>query len=153
MASKVVEIVTPIVENVVKTFGFDLVDITYEKEHSSYVLTIFIDKEGGITIDDCENVSKALDDPLDSVDPTKGESYTLNVSSCGLDRPLKKVSDFKRNINKAVVVKTFVEINGSKLFVGTIKDVKDNELILNVDNKDIIIEYKQIAKCNLDIKF
>ena len=77
--------------------GLEIVEVEYVRKHNGMNLTFFIDKEGGVTIDDCEKLHRAIDEPLDILDPTNGASYILNVSSLGIDRPLKTERDFARN--------------------------------------------------------
>ena len=74
--------------------GLEIVEVEYVRKHNGMNLTFFIDKEGGVTIDDCEKLHRAIDEPLDILDPTNGASYILNVSSLGIDRPLKTERDF-----------------------------------------------------------
>ncbi|MEG2159294.1 MAG: ribosome maturation factor RimP, partial [Clostridia bacterium] len=89
--------------------GLDILEVTYEKKFDGMNLTIFIDKVGGVNIDDCERFHRSIDEPLDSLDPTNGATYTLNVSSPGLDRPLKTMKDFKRNMLCKIKVKLFAQ--------------------------------------------
>ncbi|MCT4544181.1 MAG: ribosome maturation factor RimP [Vallitalea sp.] len=112
---------------------FELVDVEYVKEASNWYLRIFIDKEGGITIDDCEIVSRAFDSDFEDKDPIK-EPYILEVSSPGLDRPLKKDKDFARNIGKKVEVKLYKAIDKQKEFVGILKGFDDDSITLELEN-------------------
>jgi ribosome maturation factor RimP len=112
---------------------FELVDVEYVKEASNWYLRIFIDKEGGITIDDCEIVSRAFDSDFEDKDPIK-EPYILEVSSPGLDRPLKKDKDFARNIGKKVEVKLYKAIDKQKEFVGILKGFNDDSITLELEN-------------------
>ena len=105
---------------IVETKGFELVDVEWVKEGANWYLRAYIDKENGITVDDCEEVSRALSDLLDEEDFIS-ENYILEVSSPGLDRPLKKEKDFARSIGKDVEVKLFKAINKEKEFVGILK--------------------------------
>ena len=98
----IVDTVKQTAEPIVKEFGLDLWDVEFKKEGSSNFLRIFLDKPEGITLDDCQIMSKAISDELDKTDPIK-EPYYLEVSSPGLDRPLKNHKDFKRNINRGKV--------------------------------------------------
>ena len=101
---KTTELVQKIVAEPILELGYELVDIEFQKEQSRWVLTLFIDKEGGISLDDCERVSRAVEPLLDDKDPI-AQSYFLCVSSPGLDRPLKNESDFKRALGKDVEIK------------------------------------------------
>ena len=111
--SKVADSVRQLVEPFAGQFGLEVVEVVYEKKYDGMNLTIFIDKDGGVSIDDCEKLHRAIDEPLDELDPIS-ESYTLNVSSLGIDRPLKTDRDFKRNLNKKISVKLYKAIDGKK---------------------------------------
>ena len=93
---QVFDLVAPIAES----FGLEVVEVEYAKKHDGMNLTVFIDKEGGITINDCETLHRAIDEPLDQLNPTDDQPYILNVSSLGLDRPLTTQRDFIRNKGK-----------------------------------------------------
>ena len=97
--------------------NFEIVDVEYVKEAGEYYLRIFLDKEGGISLTDCEEVSRALSEVLDAKDPIK-ENYFLEVSSPGLDRPLKKDKDFVRYAGRVVEIKLYKPWNGSKQLEG-----------------------------------
>ncbi len=147
---KVEKLVTPIVE----TLGLQFVDCDLKKERGNLTLTIYIDKPSGITLSDCEAVSKAIDEPLDELDVTHGESYNLNVSSPGLDRPLKKEIDFKRNLNKEVLVKFYkTNENGKKQMEGTLTAYTTDNFTILVQNEPIVIEKKLVAIITPVIKF
>lgn len=111
--AKAEELILPIVE----ANHFELVDVEYVKEAGNWYLRIYIDKEGGININDCELVSRAFSDILDKEDPIE-DAYVLEVSSPGLGRPLKKDKDFQRNLGEEVEVRTYKPINKQKEFVG-----------------------------------
>ncbi|MCM1043263.1 MAG: ribosome maturation factor RimP [Corallococcus sp.] len=113
VADRVFELVKPYAENL----GIELVEVVYEKKHDGMNLTVFIDKDGGVSINDCEALHRAIDEPLDVLDPIEC-AYTLNVSSLGLDRPLKTQRDFARNLNKKISVKLYKPMYGKKKFEG-----------------------------------
>lgn len=123
------EILTPILEE----NKFELVDIEYTKEASNWYLRIFIDKDGGVTIDDCELVSKSFDNEFEDKDPIK-DPYILEVSSPGLDRPLKKDKDFARSLGEKVELKLYKAINKQKEFVGILKSYDDDSITLLLDD-------------------
>jgi ribosome maturation factor RimP len=130
MAKKKVEdIVSELALPIISEHGFELVDVEFVKEGSNWYLRIYIDKPSGITIDDCQVVSEELSDKLDSVDPIK-QSYFLEVSSPGLDRPLKKESDFVKYKGELVEVRLFKPINGKKVFEGELEGLKDNKIVI-----------------------
>ncbi len=112
---------------------FELVDVEYVKEGGSWYLRAYIDKPGGITVDDCEMVSRALSDLLDEQDFID-EAYILEVSSPGLGRPLKKEKDFARSIGEEVDVKTFRAINHQKDFTGILKGYDKEKIVLEMEN-------------------
>ena len=130
--SKVTEIVETIAKPVTAKLGYELIDVEFKKENVGWVLTVFIDKQGGITVEDCETISRRLDRLLDEKDPIP-QAYFLSVSSPGLDRPLKKDSDFKRNIGKKVVARCFVPIEGKKEFIGVLVSFDEQSFLLKDD--------------------
>lgn len=121
--AKAEELVLPLVE----ANNFELVDVEYVKEAGTWYLRIYIDKEGGININDCELVSRAFSEILDKEDPIE-DAYILEVSSPGLGRPLKKDKDFQRNLGEEVEVRTYKPINKQKEFVGLL-DAWDKETV------------------------
>ena len=140
----VTQLCLPIVENL----GYEFVEAKYDEVEGERYITIVIYKETGITFDDCKLVSKALDEPLDDLDPTKGESYSLNVSSLGLDRPIKTKRDFERYLNKEVEV----YLDNGKM-VGIVLEVGDEEIKLKVKNVTKTIKLSNILKAMPYIKF
>ena len=108
-----------LLDPIIKEHQFELVDVEWVKEAGTYYLRVYVDKEGGITIDDCELVSRALSDLLDRYDFIS-ENYILEVSSPGLDRPLKKDKDFARSIGKEVELRLFKAIDKEKEFAGVL---------------------------------
>jgi len=120
-------ILLPIVEE----YGFELVDVEYVKEGGTWYLRSYIDKPGGISIDDCEAVSRRLSDILDEKDYIE-DSYIMEVSSPGLGRPLKKERDFKRSLGKEVEVRTYRMIERQKEFTGILKDYDDDTVTLEL---------------------
>ena len=122
------EILLPIV----KEYGFELVDVEYVKEGSTWYLRAYIDKPGGINIDDCEAVSRRLSDILDEKDYID-EAYILEVSSPGLGRPLKKEKDFKRSLGEEVEIRTYRMIEKQKEFTGILKDYDEKTVTIEVD--------------------
>ncbi|MDL2234917.1 ribosome maturation factor RimP [Christensenellaceae bacterium OttesenSCG-928-L17] len=114
---KTTETVLNIVRDPIIELGYELVDVEFKKEHEGFVLTIYIDGPYGVTINDCETVSRAIDPLLDEHDPI-AQSYYLSVSSPGLDRPLKAEGDYRRNIGKPVVVKLYAKVDKKKEFIG-----------------------------------
>ena len=116
---KITEAVDQAVRATVEALGFELDEVEYQKEQGNWVLTLYIDAPEGVTLDDCERVSHAVDPILDEADPIP-DAYYLSVSSIGLDRPLKKDRDFARNISNKLDVKLYAPVNKKKEFLGTL---------------------------------
>ncbi len=123
---------------------FELVDVEYVKEGSSWYLRAYIDKPGGITIDDCEMISRALSDLLDEQDFIEG-AYILEVSSPGLERPLRKDKDFARSIGKRVEIKTFRPVNQQKEFTGILKEYDKDTVVIEMENEEAM----QLARADI----
>lgn len=146
---KTEEILLPIVEE----YGFELVDVEYVKEGGTWYLRTYIDKEGGISIDDCEKVSRRLSDILDEKDYID-DTYIMEVSSPGLGRPLKKEKDFKRSLGKEVDIRTYRMIDKQKEFTGILKDYdKDTVTIEQEDETLKTFEKGDIALIRLAFDF
>ncbi|MBI5099646.1 MAG: ribosome maturation factor RimP [Nitrospirae bacterium] len=146
--NKITEIITP----VINAIGIELYDVEFSKMKSKGLLRVFIEKQDGVTIDDCERVSREIEAVLDVEDPIPF-SYIIEVSSPGLDRPLKELNDFKRYSGKTVRVITHEPIDKQTFFIGKIIDVGDNEIsfLLPKDRK-VIIPYKNISKARLEVE-
>ena len=123
---------------------YTLVDTEYVKEAGNFYLRLYIDKEVGFTLDDCELVSRHLSALLDENDFIDG-SYILEVSSPGLGRPLKKEKDYVRNLGKLIEVRLFREENGIKMLTGTLDTYNDTEITVTEDGKTYVITKKNIA--------
>lgn len=147
--STVEELLQPILDT-----KYECIDVEYVKEGSHWYLKIYIDKEGGIAIEDCEYVSRAIEAKLDEKDPIEG-AYILEVSSPGLDRPLKKEKDFNRSIGKLVEVKLYKPLNGEKEFTAKLVDYKgDDQIILELENNEqITLTKKEMALIRLAVIF
>ena len=120
---------------IVRQHGFELVDVEYVREGGNWYLRAYIDKPGGITVDDCELVSRALVELLDEKDFIE-ESYILEVSSPGLGRPLRKDKDFERSIGEEVEVKTFKAISHQKEFTGILKEYDKDSITIEMENQE-----------------
>lgn len=151
-------------DGVIADLGYDLVDVEYKKEGSDWYLRLFIDKRGGITIEDCEAVSRAIDPLLDDELDIPGH-YMLEVSSPGLDRPLKTTKDLLRYLGKEVEVSLYQAIDGQRTITGYIQSADDEMLVLtaeepldaNEEPLDVPVAYtlkrSQLAKVSQVIKF
>ena len=133
--------------------GFELVDVEYVKEAGNYYLRVYIDKEGGITVDDCEVISRALGDKLDA-DDFIDDSYILEVSSPGLGRPLKKEKDFLRSIGKEIEIKLYRAINHQKDFEGILKSYTEVTVTIEIgEEEEMTIAREDIALIRLSFDF
>ena len=130
----------------------EIVDIEF-KQGREPALTVYIDTESGVDLDTCEKFHRAIDGVLDELDPTFGEAYTLNVSSPGLDRPLKTKRDFDRCMNEKVEVKLFAPIRGRKFFEAVLSGYDGNCVLLKDGDEETKIELSRIAKINRAIVF
>jgi len=130
----------------VQALGYELC------EYGDWVLTLFIDKEGGVNIDDCERVSRAVDPLLDETDPIE-QAYMLSVSSLGLDRPLKKDADFARNIGKRIEIKLFAPQNGKKEFKGELVSFDETNIVVRMDSGELTLERKALALARPELIF
>ena len=142
-------ILTPIVESK----GFELVDVEFVKEAGTWFLRAYIDKPGGITIDDCEVISRALSDRMDEEDFIE-EAYILEVSSPGLGRPLKKDKDLERSLGESVDVKLFRAMDRQKEFTGILKAWDKDTVTLEFEEEaELVIERSNIALIRLAFDF
>ena len=125
----------------------ELVDVEFVKEAGNWYLRYYIDKPGGVTLNDCEKISQDISRQLDIIDPIP-YSYSLEVSSPGIERPLKNERDFLKALNKLVEIKTYEPIDGKKVFTGTLKGYSGDILTIN-DGKEIKIPKQKIASVRL----
>ncbi len=151
--AKVKELCAEKIRPVIEEMGYELVDVEYVKEFDGMNLVFTIDKESGVTVDDCELVSKRIDPMLDELNPTNDESYTLVVSSPGLDRPLSTDRDLTRNLGKEVSVSLFTKVDGKKVFEGILKSFDETSVTIQTDKQELTFERKKVANIKLVIKF
>ena len=150
--AKVTDVVAQLAAPVVEQAGCSLWDVEYVKEAGEWFLRVYIDKEGGVSIDDCEAVSRPLSDLLDEADPIEG-SYTFEVSSAGADRVLKKPEHFARFQGQEVEVKLYRPRDGQKDFVGMLQSWRDGDVTLDAGGEPITFEKKEIALVRLYPRF
>ncbi len=144
--------VIEIIEPVIKDLGIDLVDIDLKKMGSKALLRVYIETEAGVTIDDCERVSREVESILDVEDPIP-YSYVLEVSSPGLDRPLKKPADFIRFKGHMVRVVTRPPIGKQTFFSGTLAEANEHEIVLHLPkDREITITYDMISSARLEVE-
>lgn len=156
MSKNVTETVEELVLPIVEEMNLELVDIEYVKEGSAWFLRVFVDKEGGIDIEDCGTVSEKLSERLDELDPIP-HNYFLEVSSPGAERPLKKKEDLEKSVGKYVHVKTYEPLDGLKAFEGELLSFDGETLTISMTiktrKKEVAIPYPKVAKARLAVKF
>ena len=140
-----------LIEPVLSIEGLELVDVEYKKEGKNWVLRIFIDKEGGVTVADCQKVSHLTGDLIE-VEETIITPYSLEVSSPGLDRVLKREKDFLKFKGKQIRLHSLCTINNRRKFIGILADFKDQTVFLELDGKLLEIPLRQVGKANLVIE-
>jgi len=150
---KIEDIVTEMVSPITEKNNFELVDVEFLKEGANWYLRVYIDKEGGISIDDCQLVSEALGQELDRVDPIP-QHYFLEVSSPGIERPLKRDKDFIKYKGEQVEVKLYQPIDGKKIFEGKLNGLIDGKISI-IESNDKILEFDRdkVAIVKRTIKF
>lgn len=151
--AKVKQICEEKLRPVIEEMGYELVEVSYEKENGGMSLIFTIDKDGDVTVDDCEIVNKKIDPILDEINPTDDKPYTLVVSSPGLDRPLKTDRDLSRNIGNEVDVTLFAKLDGKKLFTGVLESFDEKSVTIKTDKESINLDRDKIASIKLVIKF
>jgi ribosome maturation factor RimP len=148
----IIKLVIELVEPILQDLGFELVDVEYVVNQGRWVLRLYIDKEGGVTLDDCARISSELDDLLDVKDIIEHE-YILEVSSPGLDRPLRKEKDFSQVIGKRIKVKMSTFRDGRQNYIGRLKAFGEGMLHMEVDGKEVTLAWPEIEKAHLIYEF
>lgn len=151
--SKICDSTAALVKPIIEANGMELVEVEYKKLYGTPTLIVYIDKEGGVSLDDCEKIHRLIDEPLDELDPTAGAAYNLNVSSPGLDRPLKFERDYMKNIGKSIDISLYEPIGGKKKFTCTLVSYDNDNIVANVDGEQITLNIKQIAVAKPTITF
>lgn len=149
---KVTELVAELAAPVCAENGCELWDVEYVREAGQWYLRLYLDKDGGVDILDCEAVSRKVSDLLDETDPIEG-SYVFEVSSAGAERPLKRPSDFERFMGQAVLVKTYKNRDGRKEFAGTLAGYEDGAVLLEMAGQMLRFEKAEIALVRLRVEF
>jgi len=150
--TSIYQLVSELIEPTVTEHNIDLVDVEYIKAGKSWILRVLIDKKQGVTVLDCQKLSREIEDLIE-VHELISDPYTLEVSSPGIDRPLKNEADFLRNKDKQIQLKTYAPIEGRKKFSGIILDVKDKVLLLKNMDDCLELELANIAQAKLVIEF
>ena len=149
---KITDQVAAFAQPIVEAHGCSLWDVEYVREGSDYILRLYIDKEGGVDISDCEAVSRAVDPILDERDPIPG-SYQFEVCSAGLERPLKRPGDFIRFLGSPVTVKLYRPHNGLKELPGILRGYEDGKVTIESGKETITFEKSQVALVRLRVEF
>ncbi|MCI1283687.1 MAG: ribosome maturation factor RimP [Lacticaseibacillus songhuajiangensis] len=156
--STVVETVSEIVKPILDKHDFYLADLEFTKEGSGWYLRVYIDKQGGITLEDCVVVNDELSEALDAIEPDPiPQAYFLEVSSPGAERPLKTEDDMKNAVGEYIHISLFQKQDAKKVYEGTLKELNDDSLVLVVKDKaqrkELTFDRKNIAKARLAIEF
>ena len=152
MKTKPIEEIENALTPIAQEQGLEIVEVEL-KASKSPSLTVYIDKDGGVDLNACEKFHRAIDPVLDEIDPTYGAPYTLNVSSPGLDRPLKKPRDFEKRMGQKVEVKLFAPLKGKKLFEATLVGYDGTCIELDDGGERMKLELSKVAKICLAIDF
>ena len=148
--SRITDAVTALAAPEAEKLGLEIWDVEYVREAGQWFLRVYVDKDGGVSINDCEALSKALDPVLDEADPIP-DSYVFEVSSAGAERELKRPGDFPRFFGEHVEVRLYTPVDGSKTFTGILTGYEDGNVSLRVGQKDYTFEKAQVAKVRLRI--
>lgn len=147
---KVLATIEQYAEPLLRDLGLELVEVQFRREGHGWVLRLFIDREQGVTLDDCAAVSRAISTWLDVEDLIE-HAYHLEVSSPGLERPLKRIEDFQRFVGRQAKVKLKEPRDGQNVFIGTLEQVADEEVILLADGRQVAIPFTEIARARLTL--
>lgn len=150
--AKVTELVAQLAAPAVAAAGCEIWDVEYVREAGEWYLRLYLDKEGGVDIQDCEAVSRVVSDLLDEADPIEG-SYTFEVSSAGAERVLKRPGDFEKFLGSPVLVKLYKARDGRKEFPGHLKSYDNGDITITAGGKDLTFPKAEVALCRLRIEF
>lgn len=148
--SKITDKVTELAKPVVEEEGCSLWDVEYVREAGSWFLRIFIDKDGGVGIDDCERISRRLDPILDEADPIP-DSYVFEVGSAGAERELKRPWDFEQFMGSEVEVRLYQPVNGCKVYVGVLSGYDNGRVTVTAGKNEVSFDKSQIALVKLHV--
>jgi len=151
-ARQVLSVAAPLIEALVTDEGCELVDVTYHREPQGWVLRVYIDRPGGVTIADCQGISRQLGDMLEARDVMR-HAYNLEVSSPGLNRPLKKATDFVRFAGQRVRVKTKAAVQGRRNFLGKLLGCADDLVQVEVDGISVRLPLDSIGRATIEYDF
>lgn len=139
-------------DSIAEELNYELVDLEYVKENGRYFLRVYIHKDGGVNLDDCQKMSEELSARLDEKDPIK-DTYYLEVSSPGLDRPLKTDRDLERNLGKDIEINLYSPFEGNKNYEGMLMNYTEESVEIEEYNNKVIIPRDKISKIRLAVKF
>lgn len=150
---KTTELCEQIAAPIIEGLGYELCDVEFAKENGEWVLTFYVDKPGGVTIDDCERVSRAIEPALDEKDPIE-QFYYLSVSSPGIDRPLKRQRDYEKNMGAELAVKLYAPIDKKKEFAGILLSANEDSFTLRLSNgEEKLFQKRDAAQVRPVIRF
>ena len=152
MTETVIENVEAVALPVLEEMGLELVEVQYRREQTGWILRLIIDKQTGVTLEDCAAVSREISQLLD-IEDFIDQAYNLEVSSPGLDRPLKSLADFERFAGRKAKIKTVEAIGGKHVFIGTIKKTVGDFIVLEVGGEEVTIQFSQVTKARLEVEF
>lgn len=152
MAETVIENVESVAFPVLEEMGLELVEVQYRREQNGWILRLIIDKQEGVTLDDCTAVSREVSQVLD-IEDFIDQAYNLEISSPGLDRPLKSLADFERFAGRKAKIKILEPSAGKHVFIGTIKKTVGEAIVLEVGTDEITILFSQVTKARLEVEF
>ena len=150
--SKITEKVWSLAQPVAEELDLEIWEVEFIKEAGTQFLRVYLDKEDGVSIVDCENFSRALDPILDEADPIPC-SYVFEVSSAGIERELKRPSDFEKFMGAQVCVKLYQAVNGQKSYVGDLAAYNNGDITLNVGKNTVQLKKSQVAQVKLHVEF
>lgn len=148
--SKITDTVLALAQPVVEAEGCEIWDVEYVKEAGAWYLRVYIDKAGGVSIDDCEAVSRALDPVLDEADPIP-TSYIFEVSSAGVERELKRPRDFEKFLGSQVEVRHYQTVEGAKAHTGTLRGYADGAVTIEINGAEKTYQKAQVAQVRLSV--
>jgi ribosome maturation factor RimP len=152
MSETVIKQVEAVALPVLKELGFELVEVLYRREQTGWILRLAIDKQDGISLDDCASISREISQLLD-IEDFVDQAYSLEVSSPGLNRPLKSMAEFERFVGRLAKIKTIEPIAGEHVFIGKINKTEGESIVLEVGSKEVTILFSQVAKARLEVEF
>jgi len=152
MAETVIKQVETVALPVLKELGIELVEVQYRREQTGWILRLVIDKQDGISLGDCAAVSREISQLLD-IEDFVDQTYNLEVSSPGLNRPLKSMAEFERFVGRKAKIKTKEPISGEHVFIGKINKTEGESIVLEVGTREVTILFSQVTRARLEVEF